>query len=258
MAEFGGQLSQEDEDYMGDLSRFLPPEEASISTAQKAPPPASKRQKLPSTLKEKPKNKSWQEIRRVEREKKQIEEDALTLEKIEKAPIPQSNIGFKLLRQMGYIPGSVLGKEGSGRAEPVGIEIRRSRAGIGREDPHKEKMKIEEMMAERKRRMEKIVMEDFGSRQKEHWRTRRVTVNYEKAKKALDHLENKPVEVKKKGEEEDDESEEEEEEEITEEDLLRILTQLREQHFYCLFCGCKYESMEVLLSSCPGLDEDDH
>lgn len=180
------------------------------------PPLGGKNPKVLPTLKGKPKNQSWQETRKIERERKQIEEDALTLEKIEKAPIPQSNIGFKLLRQMGYTPGSFLGKEGSGRAEPVGIEIRRSRAGIGREDPHKEKMKLEEMMTEKKRRLEKNVMEEFGSRQKEHWKTRRVTWNYEKAKKALDHLENKPVEVKKKNEEDEDD-EENSEEEITEE-----------------------------------------
>ncbi|CAM8910568.1 unnamed protein product [Rhodiola kirilowii] len=259
MAESNDRLSQEDSDYMGDLSHFLPPEEAVLLSAPKTAPPCVKNQKVPPPLKGKRKNLSWQENRRIERERKQIEEDAQTLEKIDKAPISQCNIGFKLLKQMGYTPGSALGKEGSGRAEPVGIEIRRSRAGIGREDPHKEKMKVEEMMVEKKRRVEKIVLEEFGSRLKENWKTRRVTVNYEKAKKALDHLENKPVEVKKKNEDEEDEViEEEEEEEITEEDLLKILMQLREHHLYCLFCGCQYESMEALLSSCPGLNEDDH
>ena len=82
------------------------------------------------------------------------------------APIPRSNIGFKLLKQMGYTSGAALGKEGLGRAEPVGIEIRRSRAGIGLDDPHKEKRKKEEIIAERKRRKEEDLMQDFGLRQK--------------------------------------------------------------------------------------------
>lgn len=133
------------------------------------------------------------------------------------APIPQSNIGFKLLKQMGYTPGSALGKEGLGRAEPVGIEIRRSRAGIGREDPHKEKRKEEEIMAEKKRRKIEDMMVEFGYRQKSQWQSRKVVVNFNKAKAALDQLENKVVEPEKNEDEEEGEQEEDEEEEITEE-----------------------------------------
>lgn len=162
---------------------------------------------------------SWQERRRLERELKQQEEDEQTLVNVE-APIPQSNIGFKLLKQMGYTPGSALGKEKSGRAEPVGFEIRRSRAGIGREDPHKEKRKKEEIVTQKKRRKEEVLMVEFGCRQKSQWRTRKVVVNFKKAKAALDQLENKEVlEPKKNEDEEEGEQEEEEEgeEEITEE-----------------------------------------
>ncbi|XP_028092306.1 uncharacterized protein C6F6.19-like [Camellia sinensis] len=41
-------------------------------------------------------------------------------------------------------------------------------------------------------------------------------------------------------------------------DLQDILIKLREEYQYCLFCGCQYESMEALLSNCPGTNEDDH
>lgn len=133
------------------------------------------------------------------------------------APIPQSNIGFKLLKQMGYTPGAALGKEGSGLAEPVGLEIRRSRAGIGRLDPIKEKVKQEEIRAEKKRSHQEALMEEFGSRQKLQWRSRRIVVNYNKAKAALDQLENKEVVEPEKDNEEEGEQEEEEEEIITEE-----------------------------------------
>lgn len=165
----------------------------------------------------KSKTLSWQQQRRLERERKQQEEDEQTLAQID-APIPQSNIGFKLLKQMGYTPGSALGKEGSGRSEPVGIEIRRTRVGIGREDPQKEKRKREEIEAERKTRKEEDLMAEFGSRQKSQWQSRRVVVNFNKAKTALDQLENKEVVQPKKSEDNEDvELDEEEEEEITEE-----------------------------------------
>ncbi|MBA0587862.1 hypothetical protein Gorai_000983, partial [Gossypium raimondii] len=208
--------------------------------------------------KKKSKTLDWQEHRKIERERKQLEEDQQTLAKID-APIPQSNIGFKLLKQMGYTPGSALGKEGSGRVEPVGLDIRRSRAGIGREDPLKEMRKREEIEFERKKKNEEALMAEFGSWQKSQWRSRRVVVNYKKAKAALDQLENKEVVVPKKNEEEEEGGQdEEEEEEVTEEDLQDIVMKLRDEYQYCPFCGFQYESMEALLSSCPGTNEDDH
>ncbi|KAJ6425887.1 hypothetical protein OIU84_026462 [Salix udensis] len=222
----------EEEDYMGDLSQFLPPETENPSKLP-AKKSVNKETSIFQSFNKKPKNLSWQEQRRLEREKRQQEEDEQTLARIE-APIPQSNIGFKLLKQMGYTPGSALGKEGSGRAEPVGIQIRRTRVGIGREEPHKEKRKREEIEAERERKKEKNLMEEFGSRQKE------------------------VVEPKKNEDEEDGEQDEEEEEEITEEDLQELLMKLRDEHQYCLFCGFQYETVEALLSNCPGINEDDH
>ncbi|KAJ8900042.1 hypothetical protein K2173_024157 [Erythroxylum novogranatense] len=254
-SERQGNRGEEEEDYMGDLSHFIPPE---ASNESKFSSIKSTKDKNPISQSSKKKSKlSWQEQRKLERERKQQEEDEQTLAKIE-APIPQSNIGFKLLKQMGYTPGSALGKEGSGRSNPVGIEIRRTRVGIGREDPYKEKRKREEFEMERKKRKDEELMAEFGSWQKSQWRIRRVVVNFRKAKATLDQLENKEVVQPKKNEDDEGEEEEEEEEEITEEDLQEILMKLRDEYRYCLFCGFQYESMEALLSNCPGPDEDDH
>ncbi|KAH7842542.1 hypothetical protein Vadar_006572 [Vaccinium darrowii] len=246
-----------EDDYMGDLSQFLP-----LQTTD--PPKSSKKDsisktQIPQSSNKKPKTLNWQEQRKLKREKMQEEEDKQTLANLESA-IPQSNIGFKMLKQMGYTPGSTLGKEGSGLAEPVGVEIRRTRAGIGREDPRKEKRRREEEMMEREKMKVEELMADFGWRQKEQWRSRRVVVNYHKAKAALEQLENKEVVVEEEEEKDEEEGgdEEEEEEVITEEDLQLILMKLREEYQYCLFCGCRYESMEALSSNCPGTDEDDH
>ncbi|KAK4281826.1 hypothetical protein QN277_013276 [Acacia crassicarpa] len=253
----GTQGEEQDEDYMGDLSQFLPSEAfgPSESLSRKN---SNKKTTTVDSSKKQLKNLSWQERRKLERQKKQQEEDEQTLAKVE-APIPQSNIGFKLLKQMGYTPGSALGKEGSGRAEPVGIDIRRSRAGIGLDDPHKEKRKREEMKMERKKRKEETLMEEFGFRQKSQWQSRRIISNFKKAKAALDQLENREVAPQKNEEEEKEgDDDEEDEEEITEEDLQDVLMKLRDEHQYCLFCGCKYESKDALLANCPGTNEDDH
>ncbi|KAK6124627.1 hypothetical protein DH2020_016729 [Rehmannia glutinosa] len=244
----------EEDDYMGDLSQFLPPEVSQSSSKKDS----SSNPIASISSSKKPKAPNWQEQRKLKRERKQIEEDIKTLENLGSA-IPQSNIGFKLLKQMGYTPGSALGKEGSGRAEPVVVEIRRGRAGIGKEDPKVEKARIEKQNEEMKKRKVEELMEDFGSRQKERWKEKRIVVNFRKADAVLAQLEDRDVvEVEKKEEEDEEKEEEEEEEIITEEDLLNILLKLRNEFHYCLFCGCQYETMDELESNCPGINEDDH
>ncbi|XP_031091312.1 G patch domain-containing protein 11 isoform X2 [Ipomoea triloba] len=208
-----------------------------------------------STNKRKP--LSWQEQRKLKRQQKQVEEDQQTLSNLESA-IPQSNIGFKMLKQMGYTPGSTLGKDGSGRAEPVALEIRRGRAGLGKEDSRLEKARKEIEKLESEKMKEKELLVEFEHRQKERWKGRRIVVNFHKAEAVLAQLENREVVEEDKEEEEGEKEEEEEEEIITEEDLLKILMKLRDEYHYCLFCGCRYESLEALVDNCPGIMEEDH
>ncbi|KAL3637278.1 hypothetical protein CASFOL_019577 [Castilleja foliolosa] len=242
----------EEDDYMGDLSQFLPPEVSQASTKATA----SSNLALSNSSSKKPKALSWHEQKKLKRERKQIEEDAQTLENLGSA-IPQSNIGFKMLKQMGYTPGSALGKGGSGLAEPVVVEIRRGRGGIGKEDPEVEKMRREKQDEERNKVIVEELMEDFGSRQKERWKGKRIFVNFHKAEAVLAQLENREV-VEAEKKDEDNEEDEEEEEEITEEDLLNILLKLRNEFHYCLFCGCQYDTVKEIESNCPGINEDDH
>nr|GEW12266.1 G patch domain-containing protein 11 [Tanacetum cinerariifolium] len=200
----------------------------------------------PQFSKKRPKPRNWQEQKTLKRQIKQVKEDEQTLANLESA-IPQSNIGFRMLKQMGYTPGSGLG--GSGRVDPVGVEIRRSRAGIGREDPVKEKLRKEQELAWENNRREEELMVDFGCRVKERWRNKRVVVNFHKAKGVLDQLENKEVVVVEKGDDDDGEKEDEEEEAITEEDLHEILMKLRDDFRYCLFCGCQDTAAATALST---------
>ncbi|RRT74594.1 hypothetical protein B296_00032191 [Ensete ventricosum] len=232
------------DDYMGDLSIFLPaeldtdskkviltltpsilalffvkriPALALIASAdrQKFGSKANQNQPESKPKPKWPKGLSWQEQRRLERERKQREEDERTRASLESA-IPVSNVGFRMLKMMGYKPGSALGKDGGGRAEPVGLQIRRSRAGIGVEE---DAVRKERAAEERKRRREEDMVAEFGSRQKTHWRSRRIVGDYRKAEAALAQLEKREViePPKDDAEEEKPEEEEEEEEVITEE-----------------------------------------
>jgi hypothetical protein len=77
-------------------------------------------------------------------------------------------------------------------------------------------MKREEITIKQKRKNEQALMEEFGSRQKSRWQSKRIIVNFNKAKAALDQLENRDIVVPPKNED-DAEGEDKEEEEITEE-----------------------------------------
>ncbi|THG03611.1 hypothetical protein TEA_006956 [Camellia sinensis var. sinensis] len=67
---------------------------------------------------------------------------------------------------------------------------------------------------------EEALMEDFGCRHKEQWRSRKIVVNYHRANAAFEQLENKEVVAEAEKDEEDAENEEEEEEIIAEEELV--------------------------------------
>ncbi|CAI5998427.1 unnamed protein product [Closterium sp. NIES-64] len=89
------------EDYMGDLSAFLPPEDASKLRDQQQ----ERQKKLPKPApRQRPddwKRLTWQERRQQVREEKDKAEAAVLAEGLA-APIPPSNIGFKLLQKMGF------------------------------------------------------------------------------------------------------------------------------------------------------------
>ena len=51
--------------------------------------------------------------------------------------LPSDNVGFKLLSKMGFKPGSGVGKSASGRAEPIPLEFRQGRSGLGLEEVKK-------------------------------------------------------------------------------------------------------------------------
>ncbi|KAH9307842.1 hypothetical protein KI387_035753, partial [Taxus chinensis] len=249
-----------DADYLGDLSQFLPPDEiATLQAKEKENESKGYNRKL-----------NWKEKRKMKKEEQQKEED----EQIKRgygSAIPSTNIGFKMLQQMGYNPGVALGKHGQGLLEPVGLEIKRSRTGLGRDHVEKEKqiLKAKEMdkIVEKKKMQETNMMSEYGERKKLSWQSSKIVENYKKARAALSQLEEvkyaPPTDILKEKEPEEDseetvEEEEEEEEEVTKEDLQEVLNTLKIEFHYCFYCGCQYESEEAMLSNCPGTEEEDH
>lgn len=176
---------------------------------------------------------------------------------------------------MGYTPGQGIGKKESGISEPISIDLKTNRLGLGRA-PRKKPVvvrngrKIEENMS----------TDDFRGRiaQKKH--EQMIEVDLRKSQKSCEQLDNRngiekpeeiwywPVVEKKKDseseatdspEEEEDDENDAENHEIPTSEKLEILTKyLRDKYFYCIWCGATYDDEDDLRDNCPGKTRDDH
>lgn len=193
---------------------------------------------------------NWKEKRKSKEAKKVMTEAEQRQEGLA-AAIPSSNIGFKLLQQMGYQPGNALGKHGQGTIEPVNVDLKFNRTGLGRDRVVQEekilKTKFKALAQERKRKKVDELQVGFQERRRGTWQSRKLVSDYRKACTALLQLEERAAAaaasteggVSKEGSQEpraaatngvekegDADEEEEEEEVITEEVNVLFLVSL--------------------------------
>eukprot|EP00250_Pteridium_aquilinum_P006051 c16037_g1_i1 orf=586-1368(-) len=258
--------TDDEDDYMGDLSRFVQPHDLLPSPVQTPSVDTS--------------GLSKQQKKKLKLVQQQKREDQHRLEGLGSA-ISSSNKGFKMLQQMGYKPGAALGKHGQGSLEPINVDVKRSRSGLGRDHLEKAQEQFKARISEFKRDMAKKKQAElktgFQERRKGSWQARKLISDYRKAQTALQHLEEaqlstthggsdkedvlghlEPKNLDDNEEEGLDNSDEDSEEEIELQDLQELLQRLRSEYFYCLYCGCQYETAGALLANCPGLEEEDH
>ncbi|XP_056616921.1 G patch domain-containing protein 11 isoform X2 [Triplophysa dalaica] len=194
--------------------------------------------------------------------------------------ISTHNKGFALLQKMGYKAGQGLGKKGAGRVEPVPMNIKTDRGGIGMEELKKRKAEEELQNYRKKVQMkqqgEKKSLEDFRVRKRTEREERQTLIDLNKSQRACEQLDTQKgvtvprdswywPEVLKDEEAELDEedtshsSEDEDEDDLTPPDKLQFLTSyLRGVHSYCIWCGTAYNDEDDLKSNCPGDTAADH
>lgn len=200
--------------------------------------------------------------------KKIIEKE--TREKGLSTALSSDNKGFRLMAKMGYKSGEGLGKNNTGRVEPVPINLKPSRTGLGRDTKDKEILTaIEKARAEanvRSEKIEKLRIKDFRTRRHEFFENEQFRKDLFTSQKAcydldLQEGEEQPEDYyywpPKEGEEEeewvDDDLYESNSNELTvEEKLIHLTCYLRKKYFYCIWCGIKFESREDIDKSCPG------
>lgn len=188
------------------------------------------------------------------------------------------NKGFAMLQKMGYKPGSSLGKAGTGRTEPIPVNVKADRGGLGMEEflkckraevakvklrlkqnkQHNLSSKREEFLQyQRNKQLEKITKKDLYNSQKSCMQLDQAMGLDEPAEVWF-----WPERMQKPDEETDDETDQLDESdsiELEPSEKLEILTEyLRNTHFFCVWCGTVYEDINAMMEACPGNTSDDH
>lgn len=258
-----------EDDYMSDT--FLVETESTKPglLARKMPPSAVKQieKEKRIQLKNDTHKKKFRPLSEIEREHRD--------EKLTKA-LDSSNKGFAMLAKMGFKEGSGLGKYGTGRSEPVPIEIKVDRGGLGQEAilKRRKEMHVSYLKSASKRRkvMEEKLRGDFKDRMKGRFMDKQVMFDVRNSQKACQQLDTTkklepleswfwPITVKEKDEEDSVEEEEDEDQNDEPEDtekLERITEYLRVIHLYCIWCGTTYNDEDDLNKNCPGNSFDSH
>lgn len=200
--------------------------------------------------------------------KKQVEEEHR--EEGLKTAIGADNKGFNLLQKMGYKPGTSLGKDGTGRTEPIAVAIKTGRGGLGKDEELKRKREMRTQMAikrqGKRKKMEVLTTQEFVENQRSRALAREVAGDLWKSQKACHQLDeqknlSEPAETwfwpQVKSDEvdgdSDDSEDDSEDEELQPEEKLRILTAyLRQKHLFCIWCGTTYEDVKDMEDNCSG------
>uniref|UniRef100_A0A0A9W587 G patch domain-containing protein 11 n=1 Tax=Lygus hesperus TaxID=30085 RepID=A0A0A9W587_LYGHE len=187
-------------------------------------------------------------------------------------PIAQDNKGFAMMSKMGFNPGAGLGRHGQGRVEPIGIEVKTDKQGLGRKAVVQELLERKRKMLENHRK-NALSVEDFRASMSEKAQEKQTNLDLMKSQRVCHTMDQdwgieEPEEKwfwpefarEESEEEEDDEGSEEHdmEEELTPKEKLELLTMyLRRTHYFCIWCGVKYQDDDDI-RDCPGPTRYDH
>ncbi|ESO06668.1 hypothetical protein HELRODRAFT_143175, partial [Helobdella robusta] len=143
--------------------------------------------------------------------------------------IPKSNIGFQLLEKMGYKQDRGIGKSENGIKEPVPLNIKLDRKGLGHADnKRKQKSSSHREQEDQLKRMK--LESQWRNRMRERWNDKEINRDLRRSQSVCERLDkNSPTEK-----------------------LEMITEYLRLTHHYCVWCGREYSGTDDLKANCPG------
>nr|XP_031360173.1 G patch domain-containing protein 11 isoform X1 [Lonchura striata domestica] len=238
---------EEEEDYMSDL--FI---------KQDVRPGLPMVRRVKEAIQKEEKQK---EANEKNRQKSIKEEEKERRDLVLKSALGSENKGFALLQKMGYKSGQALGKSGEGIVEPIPLNIKTGRSGLGHEELKKRKAEEKLENCRQKLHMKKQANEQAADQFRVRFKTkqeeRKMEGDLRKSQRACQQLDvQKDIDIPKETWFWIEPDEEDKEDECTSTDLsvsekLHILTAyLREEHFYCIWCGTTYEGKSEPFCRC--------
>lgn len=180
-----------------------------------------------------------------------------------------------MLMKMGYKPGKGIGKAQSGMVEPIPVEVKADRQGLGKM-LHKKGSYNRKNVDEK---LDNLNTMDFRSRIAQGRTEQLQKIDLYKSQKVCQELDTKEnidepeeswfwpqIMEEKTDDDTDDDHQSNDADTDTDADIelsdlekLEILTKyLRKKHFYCIWCGMKCDDEEDLRDNCPGSTRNDH
>ncbi|XP_018010416.1 G patch domain-containing protein 11 isoform X2 [Hyalella azteca] len=191
----------------------------------------------------------------------------------------ESNKGFAMLMKMGYKPGTSLGDKGGGCVEPIKVELKGDRGGLG----------LKQMLMEKKRekeqrylaKMKKLALEFdpdvFRERKRQENMGKQLEADLARCQRVCFTLDSdngieEPMESyfwpphllpahEGQGDDEDDAAEEDDavlEYWQVEVRVDVVASYLRLSYHYCVWCGTAYEDEADMTDNCPGTTKEEH
>jgi hypothetical protein len=190
---------EEEDDYLTMTFTESPSTTTTTTTKKESLIQAAKRKQREAELRGRSKSKS----------ELAVEEAAKRDQALATSTLDPSSRGFKMMAKLGYKPGSALGKQGEangggggGLLEPVGVEMREGRGGIGADAEKKRKVREEiEARVEGEKRV-KAEEGEFRQRQMEEREARRQEGQVGGAQRVAERLEEENENKKQDREEE--------------------------------------------------------
>ena len=122
------------------------------------------------------KKKSEYHVQATKTKKSKSELEAEKREEGLQKSLDSSNKGFALLAKMGYKAGDSLGKSKTGIVEPIGIEVKNNRGGLGRETAKKQIQETKAKLRSLKKTENSVPFsaEDFRASQSKKLKAKRI------------------------------------------------------------------------------------
>lgn len=175
------------------------------------------------------------------------------------------SLGFEMLMKMGYKPGQGIGKTQSGMTEPISVEVKGDRQGLGKT------LKKKNKHGNTNAKLDNIDTRDFRSRLAQEKAEQLQKVDLYKSQKVCQELDTKeniekpeelwfwPESKEEKDVDNIDEDNDSKDEALSNLEKIDILTRyLRKKYFYCVWCGMKFNDEDDLRDNCPGSTRNDH